>query len=191
MKRIIARDTLLAYPDFTKKFTIYTDASDYQLGAVTMQEGKPLAFYSRKLSAAQMNYTKSEKEMLRIVETLREFRNILLGYEIEVFTDHHANLTFEETTESSSQPLQRWRCLVQEFNVELKYVKGADNVVADAISRLPKEDHAVGAASLVAFLEDAASKLLGVNDLFVTDTCDAFSTSDEDIVYPLAPNEHL
>jgi hypothetical protein len=131
-----------------------------------------------------MNYTTSEKEMLSIVETLREFRNILLGYEIEVFTDH-ANLTFE-TTESSSQRLQRWRCLVQEFDVELKYVKGPDNVVADAISRLPKEDHAVGAASL-AFLEDAASKLLGVNDLFVTDTCDAFSTSDEDIVYPLAP----
>ena len=174
MKRIIARDTLLAYPDFTKKFTIYTDTSNFQLGAVIMQEGQPLAFYS--LTAAQINYTTSEKEMLSIVETLREFRNILLGYKIETF----------ETTESSSQRLQRWRCLVQEFDVELKYVKGPENVVADAISRLPTEEHADGETPLQ-HLEIAACTLLGVNDLFVTDTCDAFSTSDEEIVFPLAP----
>ena len=122
--------------------------------------------------------------MLSIVETLREFRNILLGYKIEVYTDH-ANLTLE-TTESSSQRLQRWRCLVQEFDVELKYVKGPENVVADAISRLPTEEHADGETPLQ-HMEIAACMLLGVNDLFVTDTFDAFSTSDEEIVFPLAP----
>jgi hypothetical protein len=79
IKRLIARDTLLAYPDFNKKFTIHTDASDFQLGAVISQEGKPLAFYSRKLTSAQRNYTTSEKELLSIVETLKEFRSILLG----------------------------------------------------------------------------------------------------------------
>jgi hypothetical protein len=80
--------------------------------------------------------------MLSIVETLKEFRNVLLGYEIEVFTDC-ANLTFE-TTKSSSQRLQHWRCLVQDFDVQLKYGKVQENVVADAISRLPKEAHAIG-----------------------------------------------
>ena len=45
IKRLIAKDTILAYPDFNKKFTIHTDASDFQLGAVISQEGKPLAFY--------------------------------------------------------------------------------------------------------------------------------------------------
>ena len=49
MKRLIAKENLLAYPDFNKKFTIHTDASDFQLGAVIMQEDKPLAFYSLKL----------------------------------------------------------------------------------------------------------------------------------------------
>ena len=61
MKAIIAKDTILAYPHFSNNFTIHTDASDVQLGALIMQEGKLLAFYSQKLSKAQINYTITEK----------------------------------------------------------------------------------------------------------------------------------
>ena len=52
-KRIIAKEVVLAYPDFSKPFVIHTDASHYQLGAVISQDGKPIAFYSRKLNDAQ------------------------------------------------------------------------------------------------------------------------------------------
>lgn len=183
MKRLVARETLLAYPDFNKKFTIHTDASDFQLGAVIMQEGKPLAFYSRKLSTAQRNYTTSEKELLSIVETLKEFRNILLGYKIEVFTDHR-NLTFE-TAQSASQRLQRWRGLIQEFDIELKFIDGDANVVADAISRLPKEEH--DSPPSIEALEAELCSLLEVNDLYVTDSSDFFAIDDSEIDYPLAP----
>jgi hypothetical protein len=55
---------------------VYTDASNKQLGAVIMQEVKPLAFYSRKLNSAQTRYTTGEQELLRIVETLKEFIDI-------------------------------------------------------------------------------------------------------------------
>ena len=79
IKRIISKETMLTFPDFTKIFHIYTDASDYQLGAVIMQDDKPLAFYSRKLNSQQKNYTTGEQELLSIVETLKEFSNILLG----------------------------------------------------------------------------------------------------------------
>ena len=75
---------ILAYPDFSKPFQIHTDASHYQLGAVIAQEGKPIAFYSRKLNDAQTRHTTTERELLSIVETLKEYRNILLGHEIEV-----------------------------------------------------------------------------------------------------------
>ncbi|GFH61170.1 hypothetical protein CTEN210_17646 [Chaetoceros tenuissimus] len=105
IKAVIAKEILLAYPDFSKKFTIYTDASDTKPGAVIMQDGKPLAFYSRKLNKSQLNYTVTEKELLSIVETLKEFRNILLGYEIEVYTDH-INLTYNPQ-QSDSQRVQR------------------------------------------------------------------------------------
>jgi len=72
-----------------------SDASHYQLGAVVSQDGKQIAFFSRKLNPAQTRYTTTERELLSIiVETLKEYRNILLGQEIEVFTDHK-NLVYK------------------------------------------------------------------------------------------------
>jgi RNase H-like domain found in reverse transcriptase len=69
IKRVISKETLLAFPRFDKAFHAYTDASNYQLGTVIMQEGRPLAFYSRKLNGAQKNYTTGEQELLSIVES--------------------------------------------------------------------------------------------------------------------------
>jgi hypothetical protein len=71
IKQAITDDVMLSFPDFNKPFELHTDASDYQLGSVIMQERKPIAFYSRKLNSAQRNYTTGEREMLSIVETLR------------------------------------------------------------------------------------------------------------------------
>jgi hypothetical protein len=183
MKALIAKETILAYPDFTKKFTIHADASDLQLGSVIMQEGKPLAFYSRKLTKAQINYTTTEKELLSIVETLKEFRTILLGHEIEVFTDHK-NLTYE-TTESASQRAQRWKSLIQEYGINLQYIKGEANVVADAMSRLPMAHHETKIPSKT--LENDACELLCLENLYVTDNADCFSLDPEEIAFPLAP----
>jgi len=73
MQRVISQETMLSFPDFSKEFHVYSDASDYQFGGIIMQDNKPLAFYSRKLLPAQMNYTTGEKELLSIVEILREF----------------------------------------------------------------------------------------------------------------------
>ena len=91
---MIGREVLLAYPDFNAPFEIHTDASKLQLGAVISQKGKPIAFYSRKMNSYQQNYTTTEKELLSIVENLKEFHNILLGHQITVYTDHK-NLTYK------------------------------------------------------------------------------------------------
>ena len=92
MKRIIAKETMLAYPDFEKEFVIHTDASHEQPGAVISKDKRPIAFYSRKLKPEQTRYTTTERELLSIVETLKEFHNILLGHKVIVHTDHK-NLT--------------------------------------------------------------------------------------------------
>jgi len=132
IKRVISEETLLAFPDFSKAFHIYTDASDYQLGAVIMQEGKPLAFYSRKMSDAQRGYTTGEQELLSIVETLKEFRNILLGQKLIVHTDHK-NILYHNL---SSDRITRWRHILEEYGPEYVHIAGKDNVVADALSRM-------------------------------------------------------
>ena len=135
MKRVISQETLLSFPDFNDEFHIYTDASDTQLGAVIMQNGKPLAFYSRKMNSAQKRYTTGEQELLSIVETLKEFRNILLGQKSVVHTDHK-NILYGNL---SNDRIIRWRLLLEEFGPEYRHIKGKDNVVGDALSRLDSD----------------------------------------------------
>ena len=136
IKRVISKETLLAYPDFNDTFEIHTDASDYQLGAVISQKGRPIAFYSRKLQDAQTRYTTTERELLAIVETLKEFKNILLGQKIKVYTDHK-NLTYKNF---NVDRVIRWRMVLEEYNPELIYIPGKKNIVADALSRLDKNE---------------------------------------------------
>jgi hypothetical protein len=75
-----------------KPFEIYTDASSTQLGSVIAQENRPIAFFSRKLSKTQQKYSVTEIELLAIVEILKEFKGMLWGQDIKVYSDHQ-NLT--------------------------------------------------------------------------------------------------
>jgi hypothetical protein len=131
-KWMLAAKVLLAYPDFNAPFQIHTDASDLQLGAVISQNNKPIAFYSRKLNPAQRNYTTTERELLAILETLKEFKNILLGQEIIVHTDHK-NLMYKNF---NTERVMRWRLIIKEFGPTFEYTPVAKNVVANTISRL-------------------------------------------------------
>ena len=89
MKRVVSHETLLTFPDFNEEFHVHTVASsDYQLDAVIMQKGKPLAFYSRTLNATKKSYTKGEQELFSIVEIPKEFRNMLFGQKSVVHSDH-------------------------------------------------------------------------------------------------------
>ena len=134
VKQTLARETMLSYPDYNDVFEIYTDASSRQLGAVITQKGKPLAFFSRKLNDAQQKYSVTELELLSIVECLKEFKGMLWGQRIKVFTDHK-NLV-RDALGLTCDRVYRWRLLLEEYEPEIVFIKGVDNIVADAISRL-------------------------------------------------------
>ena len=76
-KEMIKTEVMLAFPDFNNPFHLYTDASDIQFGAMLVQDGRPLGFYTRKFSDPQLNYTVGEKELLGIVEGLKAFAGVI------------------------------------------------------------------------------------------------------------------
>jgi hypothetical protein len=135
MKKILAQETMLTYPEFDKPFVIYTDASKRQIGGVVTKSDKPLGVFSKKLSETQRCYPVTEQELLAIVETLKYFRHMLLGHRIIVRTDHK-NLTHPHSTHSSDRVL-RQQLFLEEYGVELEYIKGEKNIVANALLCLP------------------------------------------------------
>jgi hypothetical protein len=109
------------------------------LGAVIMQDKKPIAFYSRTLDTSQKRYTTTDRnrELLSAIETCKEYKNILLGYHLPiiVFTDHKNN-TFNGLKASDRVLLTCWLLLLEEYGVTFEYLAGKKNVVADALSCL-------------------------------------------------------
>ncbi len=124
----------MAYPDYFKVFKVYTDASSKQLGAVITQDSRPIVFFSQKLSDTQGKYSITKIELLAIVKTLKEFKGMLWGQNIEVFTDH-ANLMRDALGLTLDQVYQ-WRLLLEEYGPNVVYIKGMHNTMADAVLQL-------------------------------------------------------
>ncbi len=134
VKAAIAKETILAYPDFLKPFEIYMDTFSTQLGSVINQDNRPIVFLSRKLSKMQQKYSVTEFELLAIVETLKEFKGMLWGQDIKVHTDHK-NLT-RDAQGLASDRVYRWRVLLEEYAPKIMYINGIHNTAADAILQL-------------------------------------------------------
>ncbi len=121
VKAAIAKETVLAYPDFLKPFEMYTDASSMHLGAMITQDNRPIAFFSRKLSKMQQKYSAMEIELLAIVETLKEFKGMLWRQDIKVYTDYK-NLT-RDALGLTSDRVYHWRLLLEEYAPEIYIYK--------------------------------------------------------------------
>ena len=97
------------------------------------------------MTDAQTRYTTTERELLAIVETLKEFCKILLGQKIRIYTDHKNLIYANQNTEC----VMRWRLIIEEYSPELIYLKGESNVAADALSCLPIETNDIDLETLM------------------------------------------
>lgn len=143
--RVLADTAELQLPDLNREFVIQTDACDLGLGAVLLQEHegalRPVAFASRSLTPAERNYSVTEKECLAIVFALRKFDYYVDGVPFVIETDHMA-LTWLRRLNEPSGRLARWALLLQRYDFTVRYRKGKNNVVADALSRAPVQSEA-------------------------------------------------
>lgn len=142
IKSLLSHAPVLSSPDMSKAFKLEVDASAVGAGAVLLQEGgdgadHPVCYFSRKFTPSQLNYSIIEKETLALLLALQHFE-VYLGSSpvpITVYTDHNP-LVFLSRMYNHNQRLMRWALLVQDYHLNIKHKKGADNFLADALSRV-------------------------------------------------------
>ncbi|GJW93817.1 reverse transcriptase domain-containing protein [Tanacetum coccineum] len=143
LKRELTQVPIMIKPDWSLPFEIMCDASDYAVGAVLGQRidkhFKPIHYASKTMNEAQENYTTTEKELLAVVFAFDKFRQYLVLSKTIVFTDHSA-MRYLFTKQDAKPRLIRWILLLQEFDIEIRDKKGAENLAADHLSRLENPD---------------------------------------------------
>ena len=123
--------------------TIEADASDFALGCILSQPSAagvlhPICFYSRKFTAAELNYPIYDKELLAVVEGFRQWRVYVEGaaHPVQVFTDHK-NLEYFSSARTTSRRHARWAATLAAYDYTISFRKGASNGKPDALSRRP------------------------------------------------------
>jgi transposase InsO family protein len=140
LKTSLCEAPVMAHPDLSKPYVLYTDACDYAIGGVLCQLDengieRPIQYISAGLSSIQKRWATIEKEAYAVIYCLKKLRAYLLGAEFRVLTDHKPLLCLF-TKEMINTKIQRWAVLMAEFGAKVEYRKGSNNVRADMLSRI-------------------------------------------------------
>ena len=147
LKTAFTTAPVLGHYDFSRSCVIETDASDFAISAVLSQPDakgdlRPIAFYSRQLLPAEVNYDIGDKELLAIIEALRHWRHYAISVPVDqpvkIFTDHKKLERFLSLSELSRRQF-RWSQILSMFNFEITFRPGRLCGNADALSR--REDY--------------------------------------------------
>ncbi len=173
LKHKLCTAPVLAMPDFTKPFEVVADASKVAIGAILLQDGKPISFESRKLTPAECNYDTTEREMVAVIHALTVWRCYLDGMEFTVFSDHEP-LKYLSTKPSLTPRQVRWSQFMERFNYKWEYRAGRLNA-ADPLSRAPHSSiNGSGMGTITGY---------AVAPVHLA----AIATSDKSVTYPPPP----
>ena len=139
LKAVLLTDVVLAYPRTDRPYKLYTDASDYAVGAILVQEDEEgvervIHYLSHTLDSVKRRWATIEKEAYAIVYTLQKLRCYLWGSKFEIITDHKPLKSLFQS-EIANTKLQRWAVQISEFGAPIRYKAGKDNARADMLSR--------------------------------------------------------
>ncbi len=140
LKNALVSSTVMAYPNTSQPYILYTDASEFAIGAILCQEDdegveRPIQYLSQQLTPTQRKYAVIEKEAFAVVYALKKLRPYLLGSDCTVYTDHKPLLSFF-VGEVANTKIQRWAILLAEFGARIRYRPGKNNIRADMLSRI-------------------------------------------------------
>lgn len=153
LKQAMTTAPVLALPDYTQPFIVETDASGLGIGAVLMQQGRPLAFLSKSLTPRQQALSTYEKELLAIVMATQKWQYYLQGHHFVIKTDHQSlKYLLEQRLSTIFQ--QKWLAKLMGLDYEICYKKGKENIVADALSRVPEQKPA-GGCSMITYVQQS------------------------------------
>ena len=139
LKAALLQAPILAFPDISKPFKLFTDASQYALGAVLMQEqdgaDRVIQYVSHQFPDQKQKWPTIEREAFAIIYSLEKLRPILIGTDVTVYTDHKP-LKHLFTSEMKNPRIQRWAVILSEYACKIEYISGPKNAAADMMSRL-------------------------------------------------------
>jgi hypothetical protein len=138
LKQAMVTGPVLSLPDFNKPFVVECDASGTGIGAVLMQNSKPIAYFSQAIKGRNLSRSTYEKEMMALIAAVQKWRPYLLGQKFIIRTDQKSlRYLFEQTITTEAQ--QKWLVKLMGYDFSIEYKKGCDNSAADSLSR--REDH--------------------------------------------------
>ena len=114
-----------------------TDASDYAMGAILIQEGKPIYYHSKMFSGAILNYPIYDKEMYALVQVVEKWKRYLMGKETIIHANHQSLKYLQTQSKLQQTRHYTWMIFLQQFHIVIKYKKRTHNKVANILSRPP------------------------------------------------------
>jgi hypothetical protein len=134
LKGILVKVSVLKLPDFDKYFEIHSDASNFAMGGVLMQDGRLVAFESKKLNETERRWPTHDKEMWAVIHYFKSWGHYIGSKDVVVWTDNVTLKYFVIQPKLSSKQV-RWQDTLALFNVDIQHKLGKENVMPDALSR--------------------------------------------------------